>query len=172
MILTILQHTPAWVWALLAGLLVLGGQQSRDRAVSPLRLVMLPLALMALGVSSLLGSLHLHPWSAALWLLAIGLAAWAGSRWLVPAGARWDAATQRLLVPGSLLPMALILVIFGFKYTLGVYGALAPAAVSAPGFVAGVAVCSGLFSGLLAGRTAGLLGRTRPHTIAAHAHRA
>lgn len=172
MILAILQHTPLWVWALLAGLLVLGWQQSRARAVHPLRLVILPLALAALGASSLIASLRHLPWAAGLWLLAVAAGALAGSRWLVPAGARWDAAANRLMVPGSLLPLFLILLIFSFKYAVGVYSALAPAAVAAPGFVAGVAVFSGLFSGVFVGRTAMLLARTLPRTIGGHVHRA
>lgn len=172
MILAILQHTPLWVWALLAGLLVLGWQQGRSRAVHPWRLVILPLVLAALGASSLMASLHHLPWAAGLWLLAVAVGALIGGRWGVPAGVHWDAEARRLMVPGSLLPMALILVIFSFKYAVGVYSAMAPAAVAQPGFVIGVALFSGLFSGVFLGRTARLLARTLPRTIAGHARNA
>lgn len=45
MVVTILQHTPPWVWAILTMLVGLGPQQSVARTVSPRRRFVLPLAM-------------------------------------------------------------------------------------------------------------------------------
>ena len=55
--LSIVQHTPVWVWGLLAGLAALGLRQSRPHDVSPLRATLLPLAMLVLALAGVLGGL-------------------------------------------------------------------------------------------------------------------
>lgn len=157
MIFEILRHTPLWVWGLLAVLIGLGLTQWRDREVTPARIVAMPLVLGALGVSMLWPALRVMPISAALWLVCVALAFTAAARWLVPQGTRWNAATQRLRVSGSGWPMALILATFLLKYAIGVFQAMQPVAASSPGFLVGLAVLSGVLSGLWSGRAWAML---------------
>ena len=65
MILDILRHTPPWVWALAAGLLLLGLSQLRERRVAPVRLWVLPGVLLGMGLWSLSQSFT-PPWLALL----------------------------------------------------------------------------------------------------------
>lgn len=176
MVLTIIRYTPTWVWVLLAALLLLGWQQSRPRQVARWQLVVLPLVMLALGLSSVMAGFTRVPLSFGMWLVCGG-ASWAvAQRWLVSTQARWDASTARLAMPASWLPMALILAIFCLKYGLGIYTAMHAADAAQASFVCAVAGLSGALSGLFLGRAAGLLRKTfktqmaaaRP-TIASHA---
>ena len=166
MLFEILRHTPLWVWVLLALLLVLGATQWRDRAVTRLRLVILPLVLLALGISTLMPALRHMPAAVLIWLAGGALAFAGAARWRVPARARWHAGTQRLHVPGSAWPMVLILATFLLKYSIGVFQALQPALATSHGFLVGLAASSGLLSGLWLGRGFAMLRLTRAASAA------
>lgn len=172
MLIEILRHTPLWVWALLTLLLVLGWSQTRDRDVAVRRLVILPLVMLGLGLSTLWPAMRQLPAVAAPWLACGALAFIAAARWLVPRDARWNAATRRLQVPGSAWPMALIMATFLLKYSIGVFQGLQPAAASAPGYLAALAAVSGALSGLWLGRAHAMLRLTRgsqqEHTMPGH----
>lgn len=155
--LTIVQRTPTWVWALLAGLVLLGLVQMRPRRVRPLQTAVLPLALAVLSLGGLLGVIASIPWAltaAALWLLvAVGvlLASW---RRPPPTGIHYEPATQRVHLPGSGTPLLVVLAMFLLKYAVGVELALQPALREHAGFAMGLAVAYGALSGLLATRSA------------------
>lgn len=169
MILQILIHTPLWVWALLAALLLLGLWQSRARRVRRVQLMSLPLALLTLGLWSMAPGFVTQPVAAVLWLGAIAAATALGLRLPRPAAARWLADEARLMLPGSWVPLLLIVAIFSLRYAAGVGQGLHPewralAAVQWP-----LALVFGGLSGLFLGRALGLLQLTRP-TIRADAH--
>lgn len=152
-LLTILQHTPAWVWALLAALVALGLSQLRQRRVAPLRLLILPAVLLGLGLWSMAGVfLHL-PLVALAWLMALAAGATLGWKLPRPAAARWLAEEQRLLLPGSVLPLLVILAIFSLRYASGVAMALHPEWRSAADVQLPLALAFGAISGLLLGRS-------------------
>jgi hypothetical protein len=157
MFIEIIRHTPTWVWVLFVALLALGLSQARTQQLPVRRLVVLPLVMLALGVSTLLSGLHKMPSIALVWLLWLALAFAAAQRWLVPAAARWDATAQRVQLPGSLWPLALIMLTFVLKYAIGVFQAMQPQAASTPTFLISLAAASGLLSGLWSGRAWGLL---------------
>jgi hypothetical protein len=169
-IIEILRHTPLWVWCLLSALVALGLTQRRQRELTPLRILITPLALGALGVSMLWPALRALPLSVALWLLCLTLSFAASARWLVPLGTRWNAATRRLHVPGSGWPLVLILATFLLKYTIGVFQAMQPAAAATPAFLVALAMLSGAISGLWLGRTWAMLRLTDFGRAAAPLH--
>jgi hypothetical protein len=163
-ILTIFKHTPLWVWALLAALLALGLSQLRQRRVAPLRLLILPAVLLGLGLWSMSGAFVKLPLVALAWLLALAAGGALGWQLPRPAAARWLADERRLLLPGSVLPLIVILTIFSLRYGSSVALALHPewradAAVQLP-----LALLFGAISGLLLGRT------LRLHALTRHAH--
>lgn len=97
---------PLWVWALLALILAVGLRQARGVQQRLWRLLCLPLAwLLGLGAGI---------------LLALGL------RW--GRLARYEPHTRLYHVPGSWLPLALMLGIFGLRYLSAVFAALHPVA--------------------------------------------
>jgi len=120
MIVQILQHTPAWVWMLLAALLYLGYLQSRTRAVPKARLFALPAAMVGLSLYSL---------SATFGATRLGFAAWVAGGILAgllyrafgrPAGASYAPDTRIYTIPGSWLPLTLMLAIFVTRYAVAV----------------------------------------------------
>lgn len=147
------QQTPAWVWVLLAGLVILGWLQSRDRTASLGAVTGLPVGMAIFGLWGTVGAFGrspLMPEALALWLAASAVAtAVLGQR---PAAAWYDRATRRFDLAGSWVPMALFLAVFALRYTVAVQLALHPALAQEPAFALGVAAVYGACSGVFLGR--------------------
>lgn len=174
LLLAILRHTPLWVWGLFAALLLLGASQLRRRTVAPLRLLLLPLVLLALGLWSNGAGFVADPRTFVLWLAAL-IAGGALGRRLPQPAARWDATTRRLALPGSVLPLTLVVLIFGLRYGVTVAMILDTAWRESTAVQLTVPALYGAISGLLLGRALSLWALTRPAvarttaTIDAHA---
>lgn len=153
----ILRHTPTWVWGLLAGLLALGISQLRDRTAGLARVSLLPVAMTILSVwgtfSALGGSPHLTGATAA-WLIAAALA----FALLAPgrSSAQFHPVRRSYRVPGSAVPLLLIIGIFMVKYVVGVELAMAPQLMRDTQYALTVAALYGAFSGIFLGRAARL----------------
>jgi len=161
LLLEILRRTPPWVWLALAGLLALGASRLRAQRVSRPRLLLLPLVLCALGLWSTASNFAPAGAALAVWAAAFAAGLLLGWRLPLPAGLRWDAARRQLQLPGSVLPLLLILTIFTLRYTGTVSLVLHPdwrasAAVALP-----MATAYGAIAGTLLGRVLGLLRATR-----------
>ncbi|WP_404303202.1 DUF6622 family protein [Alicycliphilus denitrificans] len=160
MLLSIVQGTPAWVWGLLAALLWLGLSQMLPRHAGPRRVLLMPLALSAFSAWGLLSAFGAGAGGRALaaWLLATAAATLASLalRAAPPAGVRFDAQTLRFRLPGSPMPLLLILAIFLTKYLVGVELALQPQLAHDSHFALQVAALYGLYNGLLLARAARL----------------
>lgn len=153
----ILSNTPLWVWGLLAGLVVLGLTQVRNRTAGLPRIVILPLALGAFSLWGTLSAFGATPAVVIAWTLAAGATLYAVLRRPVPAGTRYDGVARQFHLPGSWVPMVLILGIFLTKYAVGVTLAMRPELKVHADFTLAVALVSGAFSGIFAGRTVRLL---------------
>ncbi len=161
MLKQILIHTPLWVWAMLLGLLTLGLWQGRTRRVRRAQILVLPLVLLGLGLWSMAPAFVALPLTAATWLLAfVASLAWMQRR-APPAAARWLATEQRLQLPGSWVPLAIILAIFSLRYGTGVSLALHPQWRSSFAVQMTLALSFGGLSGLFMGRALGLWALTR-----------
>ena len=155
-IVDIVRQTPLWVGGLLAFLLGLGLSATRQRHMTLARLVLLPLAMLGLalwGVQSAFGASGHLPALGALWALCFAGALALGSRAAAPAGTRFDPASRQFLLPGSWVPMVLILGVFLIKYSVGVQLALEPTLARHLGFAITVTALYGLLSGLFAVRS-------------------
>lgn len=150
MILDILRHTPTWVFAVLVGLIVLGLRQTRARRVPRPVVVALPCAMALWSVSSLLqgfGADALVAW-VALEVACIGVALWLGPRDDV----QYSSPTRSFAVPGSWIPLALMMAIFSMRYATGVLVAMHPTLPGTVAFDLLVGSLSGLVSGAFAAR--------------------
>lgn len=154
---TIASHTPRWVWVLLAGLLLLGASQLRARRMSRLRAGAAPLAMALFSffgmVSAFWGSAQLDV-AVGLWVVAcaacMGLLLWRARP--APTGVRFDPATRTCEIPGSAIPLILIIGIFLTKYAVGIELALQGNLINDSHFVWSLASLYGLFSGAFLAR--------------------
>ncbi|MCB2021335.1 MAG: hypothetical protein KDG44_11065 [Burkholderiaceae bacterium] len=156
MIIRIVQGTPVWVWGLLAMLLALGLSQSMPRRVSARRVMLLPALMLLLSAGGVVSSFGVVPLALVAWAAGLALAVVLGVERIAPRGARWLPDVARFELPGSWLPLMLILALFCLKYGVGVSLAMAPQLASDKAFEAIVAFAYGAFSGLFAARAVAL----------------
>ena len=152
MIAQILSNTPLWVWGLLAGLLVLGLSQTRSRGVSMVRIALLPLGLGAFSLYGTVSAFGAAPVVLGSWLAAGALLLLIVTQLPLPSGVRYDAASRGFQLPGSWVPMGLIMGIFLTKYVVGVSLVLHPELKLHANFSLAIATLYGVFSGIFAGR--------------------
>ena len=152
MLTQILMNTPIWVWGLLAGLIFLGYSQSRDRVVGLQRTMLMPVVMVALSVLGTVSAFGASPTVLGVWLVTAALVASFIMLRPVPASTRFDSASKQYAIPGSWLPMLIILAIFLTKYAVGVSLAMRPSLAHDDVFPLVIGVLYGLFSGFFAGR--------------------
>ena len=150
----VLQGTPTWVWGLLAGLVTLGATQLRARSASVTRVSLLPVTMTIFsvwGTFSALGRSSHFATAMIVWMAAaaIAFALLAAGR----SNAQFDRATRSYALPGSMVPLLLILGIFFVKYVVGVDLAMAPQLVQDSHYVLTVAAVYGALTGMFIGRT-------------------
>jgi hypothetical protein len=153
----VLRQTPTWVWGLLAALLALGFSQLRDRTASLARVSLLPLAMTIFSVSGTLSALGGTPHralSVMAWLVAAALAFALLSRGRD--AAQYDPARRLYRLPGSAVPLLLIVGIFLVKYVVGVDLAMTPQLVRDTPYVLTIAALYGAFTGVFVGRASRL----------------
>ncbi len=155
MIGPILTQTPTWVWVLLAGLLWLGIGMLKGRTIRTSRAAIMPVVMTGL---SLWGTISAFSQSALLgyvllaWAVAAVVLAAAVGRMPAPAGTGYDAQARTFTVPGSWVPLALILGLFLVKYVVGVETSMQPALAHDGGYSLTYGAIYGVFSGIFTGR--------------------
>lgn len=161
MLIQILARTPAWVFVLLAALLALGLSQVRARQVTLNRAIALPTAMLALSGWGVVSAFGAGAGPLATWLLAGLITGSLVFRRPAHPGVRYDAMQRRIQLPGSWMPLMLILGIFCTKYAVGVSLAMQPSLSVDSGFALPVSAAYGAFSGVFAGRALSLLRLSR-----------
>ena len=156
MFIAIVQHTPVWVWGLLTVLIGLGLSQTRDREMSLMRVTVLPLAMIALSASGVLSAFGHFPIALGGWAAGVGAALAFGRQFVAVRGARWSAQAGLLHVPGSWLPLVLIVGLFCIKYVAGASLALHPMLAVDAAFAGLCSLAYGSFSGLFLARALSL----------------
>ena len=149
----IITHTPHWVWGVFVLLLWLGGRQMRSSTQGLRRVIALPLGKAAL---SLVGAVSAFGGQLAVlmsWAMAATACAMGAMATPLPRNTRFDSTRQTFHVPGSALPLVLMLSIFTLKYALGVAIAMRPELAKYPALALPCAALLGACSGLFACRT-------------------
>lgn len=168
----VLKNTPTWVWGLFGVLLALGLSQLRTRSVSALRMALMPAAMTGLslwGTVSAFGGSPLFGGVVLVWLAAAAAMLGLLARQSPPAGTAYDAARRSFTVPGSWLPLALILAIFLTKYVVGVDLTMQPQLARDSQYALITGALYGLFSGIFAARAARLWRLAMRHAAPASA---
>ncbi len=151
----ILTRTPPQVWAILAVILILGAMQMRRRQISESNLTIMPLAMAGLSLYTVVSSFTATGSTLGPWFAAFGIAFAVNAVLLrSPARATYDPATRKFDVPGSIVPLLVMLAIFATNYALGVTRAIAPERLADRSFSTTVCAALGLLTGLLFARAA------------------
>ncbi len=153
----IIHNTPVWVWALLAALVALGYSQTRSRTVGLRRAVTMPVAMILLALLGTVSAFGPSPVVLGAWLAACAALATVVVLRPAPFGTAYDSVSRHYAMPGSWLPLFVILGIFCTKYAVGVTLAMQPAMAHHTLFATLVGMLYGLFSGFFAGRALRLL---------------
>ena len=148
----ILAGTPRWVFAVLLLLLAVGLRQLRDRQVTPLRLIAMPVTMAVLSVHGLTADFGVRPLLLVVWGASASIVLYAMVQRTPPAAAGFDTLTGLVTVPGSALPLLLMLALFSLKYAVGVALAMQPALREALPWTLLGAALYGVFTALFAGR--------------------
>lgn len=152
MFTTFIQHVPYWVWLLLAGLIALGISQSFPRRRTLYRATIMPILLTLLSFYGVVSAFPFQAIAIASWAGGLAFALMLSSAISAWSEIRWSAAEQRLIVPGSWIPMMLILGLFMVKFSVGVTLALHPDLRTNSLYAALVSLAYGGFSGGFLGR--------------------
>lgn len=152
MLIEILRHTPAWVFGLFFVLLVTGYRQTKDRRMRRGVLAVLPAAMFALSFYGVASGLGMSTAALGAWIVGIGVAVALGviSRW--PRRAAFSKNENAFFVPGSWMPLLLMMLIFFTKYAVAVSLARKLPIASRSLFMVCVPLCYGFFSGLFLAR--------------------
>jgi len=152
LLVEILRRTPVWVFVLFLILLALGYFQSRSRSTTRTRAVILPAAMILLSFYGVISAFGISITGILAWLAGAMLTVWLNQRFAPPATTRYSPTTQALSIPGSWLPLALMMAIFFIRYAVAVTLARQPTLAGAEGFVSAVCLVYGGVSGLFLAR--------------------
>ena len=156
-IISIVSHTPTWVFVVFAVLIAIGVRQMQPRIVSRRRLIVLPLvaAYSLYGVST---ASHGSPLALTMWMVAV-LVAFLLTYMSPPNGAVSETAST-VRVPGSWVPMVVIVGLFTARYAYNVMLAIHPEVSHSASFMALFSALFGFLGGLLLSRSVLLHVRT------------
>jgi hypothetical protein len=149
----IITHTPVFVWAILAFLIIRGVIALRTREVSMNKLFIMPVVMLALSLFDIQAKFGLGGIALATWLCGaaatLGLLMKFGQARVTPA-----ATTGHVIVRGSVWPLILMMGIFVTKYITSIAVAVQPHLRQDAVFTVVVCALFGIFSGYFAGRLA------------------
>jgi hypothetical protein len=165
MLVQILKGTPTWVFGLFFALLVIGFLQTRSRTVSVGRLALLPAAFIAFSLYGVIAAFGPHATDLLAWAAGIGTAVMIGRLLKQRSRARWDASERLFHVPGSWMPLTLMMTVFFARYAIAVSMAMRPGLTREALFAVGASLVYGLLSGSFLARALKVLA-LRPSSAA------
>lgn len=161
MVTEILKRTPPWVFVLFFVLLAFGYFQSKDRVVSRSRVTLLPAAMLLLSFYGVFSAFGLTPAPLVFWGAGVAIAVWSGLKFANGDGVSFSAESRSFTLPGSWLPLSLMMAIFITKYAVGVVLARKLPIAGALTFVGVVSLVYGLLSGFFLARAVAILQTAR-----------
>jgi hypothetical protein len=152
MLAEILRRTPGWAFVLFFVLLAVGYLQSKGQVVKRGRVAVLPVAMIVLSLYGVMSAFGNSSVALVSWTAGAGIAGWVGVLLGIPRGVRYSRAAGAFSVPGSWLPLALMMAIYFTRYATAVVLARQLPVAGEPAFVGSVGLCYGACSGLFLAR--------------------
>lgn len=136
---------PAWVPVVFLVLLLLGYRQSLTRTVRPSALVAIALAMFGFSLYGVIAAFGLVALALVLWAGGYGAAAFIGAG--LVSTSRMAVVGSSVRLPGSWVPLALLLSIFAAKFTLGFAAGVHSPVLHSTWFVAAMSCVLGTLGG-------------------------
>ena len=149
--LIIVQHTPWWVFLVLAVLVVTGLQALRPRVVPLWRVLIVPAVFIVWGVTGIAQRAAAAPVLAIDWIVAVAVGFAVGWATTKLDGVLFGAGGSSVQVPGSPVPLVRNAVIFILRYGLAVSVAFAATDAARAQFVFWDVLASGATTGYFLG---------------------
>lgn len=146
-----LKHTPIWVFGVLIVLLVVGYLQSKDRKVSFLQVMILPIFMVGLSLYGVIGAFGFGK-SLLFYMAGLVFGIWFNIFLNLPKNATFDGQKKVFFVQGSFTPLALMMCIFVTKYIVGFIKATSLHVMDNFLFIVLFSVIFGILSGMFVGR--------------------
>jgi hypothetical protein len=143
----IFKYTPLWVYGLFVALLVFGLQQTRDRKINRILALTLPIGMIVLSLAGVVTSFGFLIENIGYWLLGVVTTSLVLDKLLKINGLQYYQTTKKYFVPGSSIPLIVIMVIFFTKYVVGVLNGLNVNMSETQGLELGLCVLYGTCSG-------------------------
>lgn len=159
--LQILSHTPRWVFALFAGLLAFGLLQTKSRNVKATLAYVLPAGMVALSLSGIQSSFGFTPSPLAAWAVGLTAIAVIGYKVFPNKAILFSSENGTFYIPGSWVPLAVIMAIFFTKYAFAVMQGFGVAAAGSPLTAVALSLVYGCLSGYFVARAASLVAAAR-----------
>jgi len=157
LIVQILSHTPIWVYATFFVLLGFGLIQTRTRTVSKLPALLLPAGMLALSLAGIYTSFGFATLPLAAWGMAIASATVVGSTFFRDTRIHCTATDGTFVIPGSWVPLGVMMAIFVTKYVYAILHAYHAAGIATPLVIGALSAVYGLLSGYFASRAVHLI---------------
>lgn len=164
--LQILTHTPPWVFGLLLVLIVLGLQQARNRQVKLWLAYLLPTGMVILSLVGVVSNFGAQVIALCLWLSGLALMAVLGYQLFAIKDIRYHVESNKFYIPGSRVPLLVMLAIFFTKYAAAVLYALHNPLTAQVAFMPVLCFTYGLFSGYFVARALCLVRGSRSSVTA------
>lgn len=136
---------PTWVPVLFLGLVFLGYRQSLPRTVKPGTLAAIALAVFGFSLYGVVSAFGPEPLALALWAAGYAVAVALGTKHFASRGLAAVGTSVR--VPGSWVPLTLLLTIFAAKFVLGFAAGVRSPLLHHFGFIATMSMVLGALSG-------------------------
>ena len=155
----LLARMPAWVPVLFVLLLVLGYRQSFTRTVRPAVLAVLAAGMFSLSLYGVVAAFGASSAALALWFACYALTVVVATKRMSRAGMVAVGGVVR--VPGSWVPLALLMGLFAVKFALGVAAGIRSPLLDDPAVVAAASASLGLLGGGFGARAMAVHGVAR-----------
>ncbi len=147
-----LKSTPIWVYLLFFYCIFIGVISRKDGVVSIYKMLIMPIVFTYMSVETLYLKFGIHYLSVGTFVVALMLGLFMGLLQAKLQGVSVDKEKKLVAIPGSNLPLILILIIFSSKYYFGYELDANPNIANNTTFEIALLVVSGMTAGLFAGR--------------------
>ncbi len=148
----IMTRTPVWVFGLLVVLIYFGVVQAKTRAVPKRRVAILPVVMIGLSLSGIFSAFGTNSIAIMTWLAALIFVLLVSTTIKPNDHITFSTAAQKFNVPGSWIPMQLMLAIFITKYVVAVVLAYNSNLSHSVGFITSVSFIYGFLSSIFFAR--------------------